>query len=57
MAPVTTQEAALFREDCRTIRVALAYWQARLARQPGLLATEDGRAEWERTARLVAQFS
>lgn len=41
----------------RTLRVALAYWQARLTQYPDLLATEDGHAEWERTARLMEQHS
>lgn len=57
MAQRRTAEPDLSREDRRTLHVALAYWQERLAQQPALCATPGGHAEWERTTRLLAKFS
>jgi hypothetical protein len=42
--------------DLRSLQVALGYWQQKLARQPALVATTEGQAEWARIQRLLGRL-
>lgn len=53
MAQIMTDATALSVEDRRTLRVALAYWQAMQRWHPALRDTPSGREEWDRTQRLL----
>lgn len=54
MTPLScTQSHEWTTEERRTMRVALAYWQSRLAQAPDLCMSPEGQEERDRIDRLL----